>query len=70
MSILYTCIPVDLGTFPVEEVNYWLTRFILEVTKGGGKPYPTNSLYVISTGLLRHFHVELNRYDVKPLSFV
>ena len=39
----YRSVPVDLGTTPVEEVNYWLTRFILEVMRGDGKPYPANS---------------------------
>ena len=36
----YRFVAVDLGTIPVEEVNYWLTRFVLEVTRGDGKPYP------------------------------
>ena len=39
----YRSVPVDLGTTLVEEVNYWLTRFILEVMRGDGKPYPANS---------------------------
>ena len=51
----YRSVPADLGTTPVEELNYWLKRFILEVMRGDGKPYPANSLYSISTGLLRHF---------------
>ena len=33
-------VPVYLGTIPVEEVNYWLTRFILEVMRGNGRPHP------------------------------
>ena len=48
--------------------NYWLTRFILEVMRADGKPYPANSLYSISTGLLRHFRGDLNRYDIHILS--
>ena len=48
----------------MEEVNYRLTRFILEVMSGDDKPYPANSLYAISTGLLRHSRVDLNRYDL------
>ena len=52
----------------MEEINYWLTRFILEVMRADGKPYPANSLYSISTGLLRHFRDDLNRYDIKILS--
>ena len=51
-----------------ESINYWLTRFILEVMRADGKPYPANSLYSISTGLLRHFRDDLNRYDIKILS--
>ena len=64
----YRSIPVDLAITPVEEVNYRLTRFILEVMSGHGKPYPANSLYAISTGLLRHSRVDLNRYDLNILS--
>ena len=36
--------------------------------RADGKPYPANSLYSISTGLLRHFRDDLNRYDIKILS--
>ena len=64
----YRSIPVDLAITPVEEVNYRLTRFILEVIRRDGKPYPANSLYAISTGLLRHSGVDLNRYDLNILS--
>ena len=52
----------------MEEVNYRLTKFILEVMRGDDKPYPANSLYAISTGLLRHSRVDLNRYDLNILS--
>ena len=52
----------------MKEINYWLTRFILEVMRADGKPNPANSLYSISTRLLRHFRNDLNRYDIKILS--
>ena len=52
----------------MEEVNYWLTKFILEVMRAGGKPYPAKLLYIISTGVLRHFRDDLNRYDKKIIS--
>ena len=51
----------------MEEVNYWLTRFVLEAIRGDGKPYPANSLYSISTGLLRHFREDFNRCDLNIL---
>ena len=63
----YRSVPVDLGTTPVEELNYSLTRFILEVMRGDGKPYPANSFHSISTGLLRHFLEDLKRYDLNIL---
>ena len=43
-------------------------RSILEVMRADGKPYPANLLYSISTGLLRHFRNDLNRYDKKIIS--
>ena len=64
----YTSVPLNFQATTVEEVNYWLTRFILEVMRADGKPYPANSLYSISTGLLRHFRNDLNRYDKKIIS--
>ena len=47
-----------------EEVNYWLTRFILEVMKEDGTFYPANSLYNMSCGLLRHFRDDLKRFEL------
>ena len=35
----YRSVPVNLGTTPVEEVNCWFTRFILEVMRGDVKSY-------------------------------
>ena len=34
---MHKFVPNDLGTTPVEEVNYWLTRFTLQVMTGDGK---------------------------------
>ena len=64
----YPSVPVDLKTSTAEEINYWMTRFILEVMRSDGKPYPANTLYNISAGLLRHFRDDLNRYDLNILS--
>ena len=32
----------------MKEVNYWLTRFILEARRADGNLYPANTLYNIS----------------------
>ena len=64
----YQSVPVDFQTSTVEEINYWLTRFILEVMRSDGNPYPANTLYNISARLLRHYWDDLNRYDLNILS--
>ena len=45
----YRSIPVDLAVTPVQEVNDRLTRFILEVKSGDGKPYPANFNWIAET---------------------
>ena len=37
-----------------QNLNHWLTRFILEVRKQDGSEYPPNSLHHITAGLMRH----------------
>ena len=49
-------------------VNYWLKRFILEVIKTDGIPYPANSLYLIACGLVRHFRDNMKRFHLHILS--
>jgi len=43
-----------LSEMTQEEVQHWLTRFILEVRKKDGSVYPPNTLYHICCGLTRH----------------
>ena len=47
--------PEDLLTNKptAENLNLWLCRFMLEVRKGDGTPYPAKSLYQILCGLYR-----------------
>ena len=43
----------------MEEVDYWLTRFILEVVRGDGKSYAANSSYAsMLYFLLSMFYIE------------
>ena len=37
----------------VAEMDFWLSRFVLEVRKANGDPYPPNSLYQLVCGLQR-----------------
>ena len=63
----YSSVPLNFETTSVKEVNYWLTRFVLETRRGDGNPYPANTLYNISTGLLRHFREDVKRFDLNIL---
>ena len=48
------------------EMDFWLSRFILEVRKLDGKPYPPNTIYQLICGLQRQLH-QSGRADVKLL---
>ena len=40
-----------------EQLDHWLTRFILEVRKKDGTVYPPNTLHHITAGLMRHIRL-------------
>ena len=44
-----------------EQMQYWLTRFVLEVRKKSGDVYPPNTLHHIVVGIMRHV-----RWSGKP----
>ena len=48
----------------VSEIDFWLSRFVLEVRKKNGEPYPPDSLYQIVCGLQR-FLKDHGRADIK-----
>ena len=52
---------------PVFAINYWLSRFVLEVKRQDGTDYPPNPLYQICCGLMRNmkFH---DRADINFFS--
>ena len=47
-------VPEDITTLDCEQLQYWLSRFVLEVRKKSGLEYPPNTLHHICCGLLRH----------------
>ena len=38
----------------IEKINYWMSKFILEIRRNDGNEYPPNTLYCISCALMRH----------------
>ena len=45
--------PLHLYVCSNEELNHWLSKFVVEVRRKDGKLYPPQSLYQICCGLLR-----------------
>ena len=46
--------PADLLDNPnVQELNYWLSRFVTEVRKRDGQPYPPRTIQQILAGLVK-----------------
>ena len=41
----------------VQQLNYWLSRFVVEGCREDGKPYPSSSISNILAGLYRHSKV-------------
>ena len=46
----------SIEALSVEELAFWLSRFVLEIRREDGKCYPPNSLYQLCCGLLRHLN--------------
>ena len=54
VSPSFTDWPVHLFIAQPQELNHWLSKFILEARKSNGEPYPPDTLYNICPGLLRY----------------
>ena len=50
----YTDWPVHLFIAQPQELNHWLSKFVLEARKSNGEPYTPDTLYNICSGLLRY----------------
>ena len=44
--------PEDLDSLKVEQLSFWLSRFVVEVRRKDGKPYPTATINVLAARLL------------------
>ncbi|XP_019637242.1 PREDICTED: zinc finger MYM-type protein 2-like [Branchiostoma belcheri] len=63
----YFIIPVDLSETSPEEMGFWLSRFVFEIRRQDGKPYPPKTLYNIVAAIMRHFREDLSRHDMNFL---
>ena len=45
---------IKFDELTLDEMDFWLSRFVLEVRKANGDAYPPNSLYQLVCGLQRH----------------
>ena len=63
----------EIQLMTVEQINHYLGRFVVEVLKKDGKPYPPRTLYLIYAGLLRFLRdnrvYDKNFLDSKNLYF-
>ncbi|CAG2226667.1 unnamed protein product [Mytilus edulis] len=71
MKSNYCAIP-ELLQFTANDVNQWLSKFVIETRRKDGKPYPPKTLYLLCVGILR-FHrengVHMNFLDEKDCVF-
>ncbi|KAI8496541.1 hypothetical protein Bbelb_258400 [Branchiostoma belcheri] len=63
----YIVVPTDLSHVDPPEMNHWLSKFVFEIRRMDGKPYPPKTLYLIVSAILRHFREDLKRHDVNFL---
>ena len=56
---------LDLGKMDNAKLNHWLARFITEIRRKDGSPYPPNTLYQIAAGIQRHLRDTCGLTDIK-----
>ena len=50
----------DIAAMDVLSLNYWLSKFVMEVAKKSGERYPLKSVYGIICSLKRHLEMSTN----------
>lgn len=58
----------SLSECTTEELDFWLSRFIVEVRNESGDSYPASTLYSLACALNRHIKEELARVDINIMS--
>jgi len=57
-------VPLDISRTPLNELDYWLSRFIIEVRRTDGKPYTPQTLQRIASGMQRYLRDECGRAEI------
>ena len=52
----YFPVPVDFVGASTEQLDYWLSFFVMEIRRQDCKSYPANTLFNIVAGIQRHLH--------------
>ena len=57
----------DIAAMDVVSLNYWLSKFVMEVAKKSGERYPPKSVYGIICSLKRHLEERNGSEALNPL---
>ncbi|XP_074616701.1 pancreatic lipase-related protein 2-like [Acropora palmata] len=57
----------DIAAMDVLSLNYWLSKFVMEVAKKSGERYPPKSVYGITCSLKRHLEERNGSEALNPL---
>ena len=57
-------VPLDISSSNVTNLDYWLSRFILEIRCPDGKPYPPRTLQNIASAIQRYLRDECNSPEI------
>ena len=57
----------DIAAMDVLSLNYWLSKFVMEVAKKSGERYPPKSVYGIICSLKRHLEERNGSAALNPL---
>ena len=56
--------PVHLFIAQPQELDHWLSKFVLETRKTNGEPYPPDTIYGICSGLLRYIRERRSEINI------
>ena len=57
----------DIAAMDLVSLNYWLSKFVMEVAKKSGEKYPPKSVYGIICSLKRHLEERNGSEALNPL---
>lgn len=57
----YKGVPLDVGQAGEEELDYWLCKFVMEIRRKDGNPYPPHTLMQIVMGIQRYLRQQAGK---------